>query len=200
MSAGDAEQLIAGAAAIHQQLQERAADDRFSGVVRIDQGRRNIFASAYGFASRRWGIPCGMQTRFDTASITKLFTAVAALQQVEAGTFTLDTSVTDYLGLTDTVISPEVTPYHLLTHTSGIADDADEDAGESYAALFVDRPNYSITETADFLPQCPSGPPTAERTSRRRISSRSITRCSMADCWARNSQPRCSCRRRTTHP
>jgi CubicO group peptidase (beta-lactamase class C family) len=81
-----------------------------------------------------------------------LFTAVATLQQVEAGAFGLDTSVTGYLGLEGTQISPEVTPYHLLTHTSGIGDDADEEAGERYEDLWVDKPNYSVTETEQILP------------------------------------------------
>src|SRR4029077_14294670 len=55
--------------------------------------------------------------------------------------------------LAGTAISPEVTVRHLLTHTSGIADDADEEAGASYEALGVDRPVYAVTRTRDFLPQ-----------------------------------------------
>ena len=146
-------------ASIGDALSQRAADDRFSGVVRIDQGDETVFAEAYGFASRAWQVPCRIDTRFDTASITKLFTAVATLQQVEAGAFALDTSVIDFLGLEGTTISPAVTPYHLLTHTSGIGDDADEEAGEDYADLFIDSPNYAIRETADFLPNFAHKPP-----------------------------------------
>lgn len=41
-----------------------------------------------------------------------------------------------------------MTVFHCLTHTSGITDH-DED----YKPLFVDKPNSSIRETADFLPQ-----------------------------------------------
>jgi len=140
-------------ASLHESLLEHAAADEFSGVVRIDRGGQPILHEAYGLASRTWGIPCRLETRFDTASITKLFTAVAVLQQVESGAFDLDTSTIGFLELRDTEISPAVTPYQLLTHTSGIGDDADEEAGESYEALFVDRPNYSILTTADFLPQ-----------------------------------------------
>jgi CubicO group peptidase (beta-lactamase class C family) len=40
-----------------------------------------------------------------------------------------------------------------LNHTSGIADDADEEAGEDYSALFIDKPNYSIRNCIDFIPQ-----------------------------------------------
>jgi CubicO group peptidase (beta-lactamase class C family) len=108
-------------------------------------------------------VPATVDTRYDTASITKLLTAVAALQQVEAGAFGLDTSVTRYLddlpGLARTTISPAVTPHHLLTHTSGIADDADEEAGERYEDLFVDHPTYAITEIADNLPNFATKPP-----------------------------------------
>jgi CubicO group peptidase (beta-lactamase class C family) len=138
-------------------VRERTDSDLFSGVVRLDfeppNGSRQVLLErGYGFASRAWRIPCTPDIRFDNASNTKLFTAVAALQQVDAGAFSLETSVTEYLDLHGTQISPVVTPYHLLTHTSGIADDADEEAGESYEALFADKPNYSFRETKDLLP------------------------------------------------
>ena len=140
-------------AAIDSDLAARAAADTFSGAIRIDQNGRPLLRAAYGWASPTWGVVTSIDTRFDTASITKLFTAVAILQQVDAGAFDLDTSAVDYLDLRGTTIAPEATVHHLLTHTSGIADDADEEAGEDYADLFVSRPNYAIRETADFLPQ-----------------------------------------------
>ncbi len=134
-------------------LRELEAADRFSGVVGITQGGRRLLLDAFGYASRTWNVPATLETRFDTASVTKLFTAVATLQLVERGAFALDTSAIEYLALADSGISPAVTPYHLLTHTSGIADDADEEAGERYEDLFVERPNYAVRETADSLPQ-----------------------------------------------
>jgi CubicO group peptidase (beta-lactamase class C family) len=140
-------------AALHTYLREREASDDFSGVVRIDRDGETLLDQAYGYASRTWQAPCHREMRFDCASVTKLFTAVAVLQQIDAGAFALDTSAIEYLALEGTAISPEVTPYHLLTHTSGIADDADEEAGEDYAAVFADRPNYRVVDTADFLPQ-----------------------------------------------
>jgi CubicO group peptidase (beta-lactamase class C family) len=152
-----------GARDLHRYLCDLAAADEFSGVVRVTVAGAERFAGAYGWASRAWRVPNTLDTRFDTASITKLFTAVAALQHVDAGSFALDTRVTGYLGLDGTAIAPEVTVRHLLTHTSGIGDDADEEAGESYEDLFRDRPNYAIRETADFLPQfvhrAPNFPP-----------------------------------------
>ena len=146
-------------APVRELLRELEAADRFSGAVGIEQEGRQLMLEAYGYANRAWSVEAAVDTRFDTASVTKLFTAVATLQLVEAGSFDLETSVVDYLGLEDTGISPAVTPYHLLTHTSGIADDADEEAGERYEDLFVERPNYSIAETVDYLPQFIGKPP-----------------------------------------
>ena len=145
--------------AIESYLADRTAADEFSGAIRIDQAGQPLLRAAYGWASPTWGVAADLRTRFDTASVTKLFTAVATLQQVDAGEFALGTSAVDYLELRNTRISAEVTVYHLLTHTSGIADDADEEAGEEYSDLFVDRPNYVIRETADFLPQFADKPP-----------------------------------------
>jgi CubicO group peptidase (beta-lactamase class C family) len=140
-------------------LRELETADEFSGVVGVRQGDQELLLDACDYASRTWNIPTTVETRFDTASITKLFTAVATLQLVEECAFALDTSVIDYLGLKGSGISPAVTPYQLLTHTSGIADDADEEGGERYEDLFVERPNYSVIETADYLPQFVGKPP-----------------------------------------
>ena len=136
-------------AALENYLADRAAADRFSGVVLISQGDRQLFAVAHGYASHTWRTPNTLMTRFDTASITKLFTAVAVLQMVEDAELTLDTSIVDFLGLQGTAISREVTVHHLLTHTSGIGDDCEEEAGEIYEHLWRTKPNYSVTQTED---------------------------------------------------
>ncbi len=133
-------------------LDDFLASTGFNGVVLVRRGEETLFEAACGLASRRWDVPNTADTRFDTASITKLFTSVAVLQQVELGTLDLETSIHHYVDLEGTAIPVEVTLLHLLTHTSGIADDADEEAGEDYAELWADRPNYSVMTTKDFLP------------------------------------------------
>lgn len=140
-------------------FQALEAQEKFSGVVLITQGHAQLFAGAYGYASRSWRIPNSLETRFDTASLTKLFTAVAVLQLIDQGRLTLETRVTERLGLQDTTVSGEVNVFHLLTHTSGLSDDAKEEDGEDYADLWLSRPNYSVTTTADLLPQCLHNPP-----------------------------------------
>ena len=136
-------------------------DSHFTGVVAIKRGDQTLFEGAYGLASPRWGIPNTLETRFDTASITKLFTSVAVLQLVGRGLLDLDASIHDYVDLAGTTISREVTLRHLLTHTSGLADDADEEAGEEYADLWLERPVNSVTTTGDFLPQFATKEPLA---------------------------------------
>jgi CubicO group peptidase (beta-lactamase class C family) len=144
---------------LHGYFLKREANDTFSGVVLVTQGETQLYAAAYGYASRPWKVRNTLETRFDTASITKLFTAVATLQWVDQGAFTLDTPVIPFLGLEGTTISPEVTVHHLLSHTSGIGDDCEEEDGEVYEDLWKTRANYSVTETADFLPQFVHKPP-----------------------------------------
>ena len=134
-------------------LRHRAAQDLFSGAALITRGANQLYAGAYGFASRAWRVPNDLDTRFDTASVTKLFTAVATLQLIDRGLLAFDTPVVERLGLEGTPLSKDVTVRHLLTHTSGIGDDADEEAGERYEDLWKAKPNYSVVETRDFLPQ-----------------------------------------------
>jgi CubicO group peptidase (beta-lactamase class C family) len=129
------------------------AEHEFSGVVLLKHGPTTVYEAATGLASRRWAVPNTIETRFDTASMTKLFTSVAVLQQVGKGKLDLETSIHHYVDLEGTTISPEVNLLHLLTHTSGVADDADEEAGENYEDLYIHTPNYSIMQTSDLLPQ-----------------------------------------------
>jgi len=138
---------------LDQYFQDLESKNTFSGAVLITQGQKRLFSGAYGYASRSWQIKNSLDIRFDTTSITKVFTAVATLQMIERGLFEFGTGVIDFLGLKDTTISNEVNVYHLLTHTSGIGDDVEEEDGELYEEIWKDKPNYSVTETADFLPQ-----------------------------------------------
>src|ERR687897_2233322 len=134
-------------------FRHRAAEDLFSGAVLITRGVTQLYARAYGYASRTWRVPNTLDTRFDTASVTKLFTALATLQLIDRGMLTFDTPVVERLGLEGTPLSKEINVHHLLTHTSGIGDDADEEAGERYEDLWKTKSNYLVVETRDFLPQ-----------------------------------------------
>jgi CubicO group peptidase (beta-lactamase class C family) len=140
-------------------FQNLEKEELFSGVVLITQGNSSLYSGAYGYASRSWKIANTLDTRFDTASVTKLFTSVATLQLIDQGSFDIETSVIEFLKLKGTTISKEVNVYHLLTHTSGIGDDSEEEDGEVYEDLWKTKPNYSVITTTDFLPQFIHKPP-----------------------------------------
>lgn len=137
---------------IRERIAAAVAEEEFSGSVLITQGETTLIEESHGFAHRGFGIPNSPAMRYDIASITKLFTAVAVLQLVEQGKLGLDDRITTLIDLAGTRIGETVTLRHLLTHSSGIADDADEEAGEEYELLFTDTPNYRFRNTADQLP------------------------------------------------
>ena len=138
---------------LNQLFQKLENKDRFSGVVLITKGETELYSGAFGFASRTWKIRNTLDIRFDTASITKLFTTVAILQLIDKNLLTFETSAIEYLGLEGTKISRDVNVFNLLTHTSGIGDDCEEEEGEVYEDLWKTKPNYSVRNTEDFLPQ-----------------------------------------------
>ncbi|MEU0332852.1 serine hydrolase domain-containing protein [Streptomyces sp. NPDC006193] len=68
-------------------------------------------------------VPATVDTPFDLASLTKLFTSVAAVQQIERGTLGIDARVGDYLPEFGAAAAYGVTVRQLLTHTSGLRPD-----------------------------------------------------------------------------
>ncbi|KAF5997611.1 serine hydrolase [Streptomyces sp. WAC00263] len=64
--------------------------------------------------------PMTVHTPFDLASLTKLFTAVAAVQQLEPGTLGIDARVGAYLPEFRAASAHDITVRQLLTHTSGL--------------------------------------------------------------------------------
>ena len=80
-----------------------------------------IVNKGYGFADKEKKIPVDKDTVFQIASVSKTFTALAALQQVDAGKIDLNHNVEEYLGglkIPNKTGIP-VTMYNLLTYSSG---------------------------------------------------------------------------------
>lgn len=137
-----------------------AAGGEFSGVLRLQQGS-TVEEAAYGFAHRGWQIPNTPRTRFRTASISKMFTALATLQLIDSGRLAMDTPIVTYLDLQHTTLSPAITLAHLLTMTAGIADWFDEsgDWEANWEALRRAHPLYLLRSDADYLPLFANTPP-----------------------------------------
>ncbi|MEU1625343.1 serine hydrolase domain-containing protein [Streptomyces sp. NPDC020096] len=67
----------------------------------------------------RW-VPVRRDTVFDLASLTKLFTAIVAMQQIERGAIALGGQVASYAPEFTAAAEHGITLRHLLTHTSGL--------------------------------------------------------------------------------
>ena len=145
-------------------LADKSRSNGFSGAILVKQGEKELFSAAYGYANRSWGTKNQVDTRFRVASVSKMFTAVALLQLVEAGKLELRTRAVGYLGLENTTIPKEVTVYHLLTMTSGLADWFDEsgDWEANWAALRREHPLYELRRHEDYLPLFVNKPPAAK--------------------------------------
>ncbi|MEV0740568.1 serine hydrolase domain-containing protein [Streptomyces sp. NPDC050549] len=115
-------------------------------------------------------VPTTVDTPFDLASLTKLFTSVAAIQQIERGTLGIDARVGAYLPDFRAAARHDITVRQLLTHTSGLrpelplydcADDserlamlrAEAPVGESGTYLYSDL-NLLLLQ---FVLECVSG-------------------------------------------
>lgn len=134
-------------------------NDDYSGAILVKQKDTILLQYSGGYAHKGFRVANTTDTMFDTASVTKVFTATAIMQLIDCGLLHLEDRITDIIDLEGTEITKDVRIKHLLTHTSGIADDADEEAGEDYTALFINTPNYSIRNCSDFLPQFAYKPP-----------------------------------------
>ncbi len=140
---------------VARKIGKRASAQEFSGAVLVRRGRTDLFCRAYGIANRSWKVKNTVRTRFRIASVGKLFTATAVMQLIDAGQLSLSTRAVEYLGLMETRIPPEVTVYHLLTMTSGIADWINENSphfNEEWDRFCREHPLYLLRNNADLLP------------------------------------------------
>jgi len=97
------------------------AKDAFSGTVTVAKEGRPLYAQAFGLANRAWNAKNRIDTRFNLASITKMFTAVAVAQLVEQDKLAYDDPVGKLLpDYPNKEVAQRVTLRHLLSHTSGM--------------------------------------------------------------------------------
>src|SRR3954463_15063686 len=134
-------------------------DRDLSGSCLVTRGGETLFEASWGFADVAARVPNVPSTRFGLASLTKMFTAVVVATLVRDDRLAFETPVTEILpaDMRPRGLADAVSVHHLLCHTSGIADYAEEDETsqgyvEDYAALWVDTPSYLVERPADFLP------------------------------------------------
>lgn len=136
------------ATAMH--LDQLTKTDHFSGVVLIAKDGKTIFSKAYGYANLSDSVPNRLNTRFNLASMDKMFTGMAIMQLVQAGKLSLDAKVGAYLpGYANKAVADSVSIHQLLIHSSGMGnfwEDFDKVAKEKYRtvddflSLFINKP------------------------------------------------------------
>lgn len=94
-------------------------------AIGIVYDQQLVWARGFGVADVETKAPVTSETVFRLGSVSKTFTATAAMALVEAGKLRLDDPVVMYLpSFKQGAGSAEVTLWHLLTHTSGLPREA----------------------------------------------------------------------------
>lgn len=127
-------------------------DKDFSGAISISKNKEVVFEKAFGYLDKSNKIANNINTRFQTASGCKVFTAVGILQLIEKKLLKLDSKIGDILDLNLNDIDSNVTIEQLLNHTSGVPDYFDETIMEEYEELWIDYPMYKIRNLSNLLP------------------------------------------------
>lgn len=130
------------------------AEESFSGVVHVvgddDEAPVTI---ALGMADRIAGVANHPGTRFGVASTAKMITGLAIARLVDRGVLRYEDRYVDLVGLDlrPRDLDPRVSLEHLLSHTSGVGDYADEYDGPPFEAIWETTPPTTIRGPKDTL-------------------------------------------------
>ena len=103
---------------IDEVMQKYIELDRFSGTVLLAKDGKVLYAKAFGDANKSHQIKNTIDTKFNIASMGKMFTGVSIFQLEERGKLNINDPVINYLK--DFSLGDKITIYHLLSHTSGV--------------------------------------------------------------------------------
>lgn len=116
--------------------------------IALVDGEEIVWARGFGLANPEQGTPATAETIYRVGSVSKLFTDLAAMQWVEAGSLDLDAPITEVL--------PELTPEnpfatpitlrHLMSHRAGLV-------REPPTGHYFDPDEPSLAETVASLNQ-----------------------------------------------
>jgi CubicO group peptidase (beta-lactamase class C family) len=143
-----------------------ATSDRFWGTVLVAKNGRVEFEKPYGIADIEWDVRTPIDAKYEIASLTKAFTAMAIVQLEAAGKLRTSDHVAKYYQQTPASWN-RITIEELLTHTSGLPNNelrdfnkgiAVADTPDELIATFRDRPlkftpgtDWSYTNTEYYL-------------------------------------------------
>jgi D-alanyl-D-alanine carboxypeptidase len=127
-----------------------ASRDLFSGVVLVAHGDRVLFHKAYGAGEKSFESRNRLDTKFNLASMDKMFTGVAIGQLAAAGKLSFEDKLSAVLpDYPNPSVAGKITIHQLLTHTSGLGEALKPEMREKkkkfrnprdYFPLFVNDP------------------------------------------------------------
>src|SRR5438270_4172395 len=137
-------------------------EGRISGAtIALIDNQQIVFARGFGFADKKRRIPARPDTIYRAGSISKLFTAVAAMQLVEQGKVDLDVPITKYLPSFNVIVPFEnakpITLRQLMCHRSGMV-------REAPVGGYFDDSEPGMDKTVASLASCVLTYPPATRT------------------------------------
>lgn len=142
------------AALIDKYLSIRSEMGNFSGAVLVAKGNAVMIAKGYGFANMQKQVPFTPDTRHSIASVSKMFTAMAALKARDSGKLKLEDSVCRFIDNCPEAWKP-VTIQHLMRNTSGIPDYEEKlELGSDTYINYMKQPRSAarIVENARSMP------------------------------------------------
>jgi CubicO group peptidase (beta-lactamase class C family) len=112
------------AAEITTLFRQQCSSDTYSGAILVARQGKVLTEAACGEASKRYHVPNNVDTRFNIASVGKMFTAVAIAQLAEAGKLAYEDSLDKYLDASwlPAEAASKITIAQLLAHSSGLPD------------------------------------------------------------------------------
>lgn len=130
------------------------AKDHFSGVVLFAKGERILFREAYGLADRETNRANTLNTKFNLASASKVFTAVAIAQLSEDGKLSLADPIGKFLDTTwiSSDVGARVKVKHLLSHTAGFGMYWDEFDKHKDSLLSINDYRKVVSDKLAFQP------------------------------------------------
>ena len=120
------------------------ANETPSAQVAVVEDGHIVFSKAYGDARLEPALAATTKTRYEIASVSKEFTAAAALLLVEDGKLSLDDHVAKWFP--DLTGADQITVRQLLSHTAGVSDFWPQD----YVMLPVTKPTTPMAVMNDW--------------------------------------------------
>ena len=126
-------------------LDELNEYDEVSLAIIITKDQVPVLKKVYGLANRSFGVPNRIDTKFNIASMNKMFTATAVVQLIQQGKLHFEDKIGELMpNYPNEEVRSKVTVYQLLTHTAGM--------GNIFGSRYSQIPVNRYQHVDDYLP------------------------------------------------